>query len=179
MTGDVALNLINENENSLTGIAKLVRASKDEAKDKVAQLVDRNRALEKELTQLKTRLASKAGSNLVENAVDVDGLKVVAHKIDGADPKSLRDTLDQLKNKLGSAAIVLGTSSGSKVNLIAGVTQDQIDRIKASDLVNAVAAQVGGKGGGRPDMAQAGGNDPAALEAALRSVPDWVRANLH
>ena len=179
MTGDVALNLINENENNLTGIAKLVRASRNEAKDKVAQLVDRNRALEKELTQLKTRLASKAGSNLVENAVDVDGLKVVAHKIDGADPKSLRDTLDQLKNKLGSAAIVLGTASGSKVNLIAGVTQDQIDRIKASDLVNAVAAQVGGKGGGRPDMAQAGGNDPAALEAALRSVPDWVRANLH
>lgn len=179
VTGDVALNLINENENNLTGIAKLVRASRNEARDKVAQLVDRNRTLEKELAQLKTRLASKAGSNLVENAVDVDGLKVVAHKIDGADPKSLRDTLDQLKNKLGSAAIVLGTASGSKVNLIAGVTQDQIDRIKASDLVNAVATQVGGKGGGRPDMAQAGGNDPAALEAALRSVPDWVRANLH
>ena len=105
-------------------------------------------------------------------------LKVIAHKIDGADPKSLRDTLDQLKNKLGSAAIVLATSNGSKVSLIAGVTKDQTKRIKAGDLVNAVAIQVGGKGGGRPDMAQAGGNNPAALDAALQSVPDWVRANL-
>ena len=90
----------------------------------------------------------------------------------------LRETLDQLKNKLGSAAIVLGTSSGTKVNLIAGVTKDQTSRIKAGDLVNAVAVQVGGKGGGRPDMAQAGGNNPDALDAALQSVPDWVRQNV-
>lgn len=178
VTGESALNWINENENNLSNIANLVKASKSEAKDKVVQLLERNRALEKELNQLKAKLASQAGSDLIENAIEIDGLKVLAHKIDGADPKSLRDTLDQLKNKLGSAAIVLGTSSGSKVNLIAGVTKDQTNRIKAGDLVNAVAVQVGGKGGGRPDMAQAGGNNPAALDAALQSVPDWVRANL-
>ena len=103
---------------------------------------------------------------------------MLAHKIEGADPKALRETLDQLKNKLGSAAIVLGTSNGSKVSLIAGVTKDQTNRIKAGDLVNAVAVQVGGKGGGRPDMAQAGGTEPANLDAALESVPDWIRANL-
>jgi len=102
-------------------------------------------------------------------------MKVLAHKIDGADPKSLRDTLDQLKNKLGSAAIVLATSSGDKVSLIAGVTKDQTSRIKAGDLVNAVAVQVGG---GRPDMAQAGGSDPSKLDSALESVPDWIRAKL-
>ena len=178
VTGESALDWINENENNLSNIANLVKSSKSEAKNKVVQLLERNRALEKELNQLKAKLASQAGSDLIESAVEINGLKVLAHKIDGADPKSLRDTLDQLKNKLGSAAIVLGTSSGSKVNLIAGVTKDQTNRIKAGDLVNAVAVQVGGKGGGRPDMAQAGGNNPAALDAALQSVPDWVRANL-
>ncbi len=178
VTGEAALNWINENETDLLGIAKLIRTSKGEAKDKVSQLIERNHVLEKELAQLKSKLVSEAGNNLVESAIDVNGLKVVAHKIDGADPKSLRNTLDQLKNKLGSAAIVLGTSNGPKVSLIAGVTKDQINRIKASDLVNAVAEQVGGRGGGRPDMAQAGGNNPAALDAALQSVPDWVRANL-
>ena len=132
----------------------------------------------KELDQLKTKLASQAGSDLAGAAIEIEGIKVLAQKIEGADPKSLRDTLDQLKNKLGSAAIVLGTSNGSKVSLIAGVTKDQTNRIKAGDLVNAVAVQVGGKGGGRPDMAQAGGNDPAKLDSALESVPDWIRANL-
>ncbi len=178
VTGESALNWINENEDNLSNIANIVKASKSEAKDKVVQLLERNRALEKELYQLKAKLASQVGSDLIENAIEINGLKVLAHKIDGADPKSLREALDQLKNKLGSAAIVLATSSGSKVNLIAGVTKDQTNRIKAGDLVNAVAVQVGGKGGGRPDMAQAGGNNPAALDAALRSVPDWVRANL-
>ena len=144
----------------------------------MVQLLKRNRSLEKELGQLKAKLASQTGSDLIENAIEINGIKVVAHKIEGADPKSLRDTLDQLKNKLGSAAIVLGTCSGSKVNLIAGVTKDQTNRIKACDLVNAVAMQVGGKGGGRADMAQAGGNNPGALDAALQSVPDWIRANL-
>ncbi len=178
VTGKGALDWINENENQLNDIAQIIKASKNEAKDKVSQIVERNRELEKELSQLKSKLATQAGSDLLKDAIEIEGLKVVAHKIEGADPKSLRDTLDQLKNKLGSAAIVLGTSSGTKVNLIAGVTKDQVNRIKAGDLVNAVAVQVGGKGGGRPDMAQAGGNNPDALDAALRSVPDWVRANL-
>ncbi len=178
VTGEGALQWIKDNENQLATIADVVKVSKSEAKDKVVQLVERNRILEKELNQLKAKLATQAGSDLASSAIEIDGMKVLAHKIEGADPKSLRDTLDQLKNKLGSAAIVLGTSSGNKVSLIAGVTKDQTSRIKAGDLVNAVAVQVGGKGGGRPDMAQAGGTDPAALDAALQSVPDWIRARL-
>lgn len=178
VTGERALLWIKGNELQLASIADALKASKAEAKDKVVQLLERNRSLEKELNQLKGKLATQAGSDLAEAAIEIDGLKVLAHKIEGADVKSLRDTLDQLKNKLGSAAIVLGTSNGDKVNLIAGVTKDQTSRIKAGDLVNAVAVQVGGKGGGRPDMAQAGGSDPGALDAALQSVPDWVRENL-
>ncbi len=178
VTGEGALQWIKDNENQLANIADAVKASKTDARDKVVQLVERNRALEKELNQLKGKLATQTGSDLASSAIEIDGMKVLAHKIEGADPKSLRDTLDQLKNKLGSAAIVLGTSNGDKVSLIAGVTKDQTSRIKAGDLVNAVAVQVGGKGGGRPDMAQAGGTDPAALDAALQSVPDWIRANL-
>ena len=178
VTGDGALQWIKESEQQLADIANVVKASKPELKDKVVQLVERNRLLEKELNQLKARLASKAGVDLASSAIEIEGIKVLAQKIEGADPKSLRDTLDLLKNKLGSAAIVLGTSDGSKVSLIAGVTKDQTNRIKAGDLVNAVASQVGGKGGGRPDMAQAGGSDPTKLDSALESVPDWIRANL-
>ncbi len=178
VTGDGALQWIKDNEDQLSTIAEVVKSSKSEAKDKVEQLVERNRLLEKELSQLKAKLAVQAGSDLASSAIEIDGIKVLAHNVEGADPKSLRDTLDQLKNKLGSAAIVLGTSSGDKVSLIAGVTKDQTNRIKAGDLVNAVAEQVGGKGGGRPDMAQAGGTNPAALDAALKSVPDWIRNNL-
>ncbi len=178
VTGKGALDWINENESQLMDIAHIVKASRSEVRDKISQIFERNRELEKELNQLKSKLASQAGSDLIKDVIEIDGLKVLAHKIEGADVKSLRDTLDQLKNKLGSAAIVLGTANGTKVNLIAGVTKDQVDRIKAGDLVNAVAEQVGGKGGGRPDMAQAGGNKPEALDAALQSVPDWVRANL-
>ena len=178
VTGDGALEWIHKNEELLSKIAGMLKASKSETKDKVEQLMDRNRVLEKELSQLKGKLVSQASGDLVSNAIEIDGIKVLAQKIEGADPKSLRETMDQLKNKLGSAAIVLGTSKGSKVSLIAGVTKDQTDRIKAGDLVNAVAVQVGGKGGGRPDMAQAGGNEPSGLDAALQSVPEWVRANI-
>ena len=178
VTGDAALDWIQENHNQLSDIVGLMKTSKSEAKDKIAQLLKRNRALQNELDQLKARAMSQAGSNLVEHVVEVDGIQVLACVIEGADPKSLRNTVDQLKNKLGSAVIVLGTARDSRVSLVAGVTRDQVYRIKAGDLVNAVAKQVGGKGGGRDDMAQAGGNRPAALEAALRSVPDWVRASL-
>jgi alanyl-tRNA synthetase len=178
VTGDGALQWIKESEDQLSTIANVVKSSASDAKNKVLQLVERNKVLEKELNQLKAKLAMQAGSDLASSAIDIDGIKVLAHNVEGADPKSLRDTLDQLKNKLGSAAIVLGTSNGDKVSLIAGVTKDQTGRIKAGDLVNAVAIQVGGKGGGRPDMAQAGGTNPAALEAALQSVPEWVRNHL-
>jgi len=127
---------------------------------------------------LKGKLASSQGDELVNQAVDIQGVKVLAAQLEAADPKGLRDTLDQLKNKLGSSAIVLATVQGDKVSLVAGVSKDQTQVIKAGELVNVVAQQVGGKGGGRPDMAQAGGNQPQALSAALASVPEWVREKL-
>jgi len=123
-------------------------------------------------------MASNQGSDLAGQAVEIDGVKVLAARMDGADSRVLRDTLDQLKNKLGSAAVVLATVDGDKISLVAGVTKDQTARLKAGELVNAVATQVGGKGGGRPDMAQAGGNNPAALDAALASVENWVREQI-
>ena len=155
--------------------AKLLGANLKDAPTKASNAVNRIKELEKELENIKAKLATQAGADLADNAVDIDGIKVLAHQIDGADAKSLRETIDRLKDKLGSAAIVLATADGSKVSLVAGVTKDQTHRIKAGELVNSVAVQVGGKGGGRPDLAQAGGNNPAALEQALRGVPDWVR----
>jgi alanyl-tRNA synthetase len=178
VTGEAALQWIAANENRLQHVAELVKGSREDADEKVAQLLEKNRLLEKELQQLKGRLASSQGSDLATQAIELDGIKVLAARLDGADVRTLRDTLDQLKNKLGSAAVVLGTVSGDKVSLVAGVTSDQTGRIKAGALVNMVASQVGGKGGGRPDMAQAGGNRPENLDAALNSVPDWIRDQL-
>ncbi len=178
VTGENALHWIDDSAHRLERVAELVKGSRADADEKVRQLVDKTRSLEKELEQLKARLASQAGSDLASQAVDIDGIKVLAAALEGVDPKSLRDTLDQLKNKLGEAAVVLATVKGDKVSLVAGVTKGQTGRIKAGDLVNVVAQQIGGRGGGRPDMAQAGGNDPAALPQALKSVPDWVREQL-
>ena len=175
VTGERALQWVSSNEKSLQRIAELVKGGRDDIDEKVAQLLEKNRRLEKELQQLKGRLASSQGSDLAAQAVEVNGIKVLAARLDGADSKALRETLDQLKNKLGSAAVVLGTVDGGKVSIVAGVTRDQTDRIKAGELVNAVASQVGGKGGGRPDMAQAGGNQPEHLDAALQSVVGWVQ----
>ncbi|MCK4742884.1 MAG: alanine--tRNA ligase [Sulfuriflexus sp.] len=174
VTGQAAIQRITDDEARLDSLAKLVKGSRDDVTDKVTQLLERQRKLEKELEQLKGKLASSAGSDLASQAEDVAGIKVLAARLDGADVKSLRDTVDQLKNKLGTAAIVLSSVDGDKITLIAGVSKDATDRIKAGDLVNCVAQQVGGKGGGRPDMAQAGGNDPAALDGALASVVAWV-----
>jgi len=178
VTGQNALDWVDQNEARLDDVAELVKGSRDNLNDKVRQLVDRNRSLEKELEQLKAKLASSQGSDLASQAQEINGLKVLAARLDGADPKSLRDTVDQLKNKLGSSAIVLATVSGDKVSLVAGVSKDSTDKLKAGELVNMVAQQVGGKGGGRPDMAQAGGTQPESLEAALASVPDWIRSQL-
>ena len=174
VTGEAAVQKIIEDEAKLDSLAKLVKAKRDDVSDKVSQLLERQRKLEKELEQLKSKLASSAGSDLASQAQDVNGIKVLAARMDGADAKALRETVDQLKNKLGTSAIVLGSADADKVTLIAGVSKDATGRIKAGDLVNCVAQQVGGKGGGRPDMAQAGGNDPAALDAALASVKAWV-----
>jgi alanyl-tRNA synthetase len=178
ITGERAVEWIEQDEAQLQRVSEIIKAGREELEEKVTQLVDNNRRLEKELEQLKSKLASSAGSDLAADAVEIDGIKVLAAKLDGADPKSLRDTLDQLKNKLGSAVIVLATVSGDKVSLVAGVTKDQTAKVKAGDLVKTVAEQVGGKGGGRPDMAQAGGNRPEALDGALASVEPWVRERL-
>jgi len=178
VTGENALNHIGETEKNLARVAELVKAGRGDLDEKVAQLVERSRQLEKELEALKGKLASAAGSSLADQAVEVNGIKVLAAHLEGADPKSLRDTVDQLKNKLGEAAVVLATVKDGKVSLVAGVTQGQTGRIKAGELVNVVAQQVGGKGGGRPDMAMAGGNDPAGLSVALAAVPGWIREQL-
>ncbi len=178
VTGARALEQVAETERRLAEIAALVKGSPQDADERVAQLVERSRQLEKEVERLKAKLASSQGSDLASRAVEVNGCKVLAARLDGADPKALRDTLDQLKNKLGSAAIVLATVKDGKVSLTAGVTKDLTGRIKAGELVNMVAAQVGGRGGGRPDMAQAGGSQPEHLDAALASVGPWVREQL-
>jgi alanyl-tRNA synthetase len=144
----------------------------------VAGLLERSRGLERELEQLKSRLASSAGKDLASQAQDIAGIKVLAARLDGADPKALRDTLDQLKDKLGSGVVVLVAASDGKVSLAAGVTKDLTDRFKAGDLIREVAARVGGKGGGRPDMAQAGGSDPEGIPEALELVPRWVQERI-
>jgi len=173
-----ALAWMDTGETQLLQIANMLKASRDNATDRVHQLVERNRKLEKELEQLKAKLATSQGSDLAGQAQDVDGTKVLAVKLEGADVKTLRTTLDQLKSKLGSSAVVLAAVNGDKISLVAGVSKDRMDVIKAGELVNVVAQRVGGKGGGRPDMAQAGGNNPAELDSALATVPEWVRSQL-
>ena len=179
VSGAKAIELMETDDDRLHQVARLVKAGREDVDEKVAQLVERNRSLEKELEQVKAKLASAAGSDLAANAVAVDGVRIVAATLEGAEPKSLRDTVDQLKNKLGSAVIVLATVKGEKVSLVAGVSKDRTDALKAGELVKFVAEQVGGSGGGRPDMAQAGGSDAAALPAALGSVESWVREKLN
>jgi alanyl-tRNA synthetase len=178
VTAEGALAYSHETEARLHEAARVLKAPAAEVPAKIAQVLDNLRALEKELARLKGRLASSQGGDLAAQAVNVNGTQVLATTIEGADAKVLRETLDQLKGRLKSAAIVLGSTEGGKVTLIAGVTADLTHRIKAGDLVNHVATQVGGKGGGRPDMAQAGGTNPAGLPAALQSVRSWVAERL-
>ena len=178
VTGMGALHWVEENDSVMSQLARALKSERENIGPRLEQILERNRKLEKEIEKLKSKLASSAGDDLSKEAVEIDGIKILAKALDGVDPKSLRDTVDQLKNKLGTAALILATVDGSKVSLVAGVTKDSTDKIKAGDLVNFVAEQVGGRGGGRPDMAQAGGNDPANLEKALDGVPDWVRSQL-
>ncbi len=178
VTADYALSWVDKTEEQLSEIMGLLKGNRDDISSRVNQLLEKNRGLEKELTQLKGKLASSQGSDLSSQAVDVKGIKVLAANLEGADVKTLRETLDQLKNKLGTSAIVLAAISGQKVSLVAGVSKDATDKIKAGDLVNSVASQVGGKGGGRPDMAQAGGDQPENLTGALNGVVDWVQEKL-
>lgn len=178
VTGDKALDYIDATQSTLNQVSDLLKAKPDNVQDKAVALVQRSRELEKELESLKAKLASSAGDDLADSAKDINGIKVLASSLEGADGKALREAVDQLKNKLGTAAIVLTAVKDEKITIIAGVTKDITDKIRAGDLVGHVASQVGGKGGGRPDMAQGGGNEPQNLAAALASVTDWVGSKL-
>jgi alanyl-tRNA synthetase len=176
--GDIAVQRIQQQQALLDAVAAELKVQPAEAAARVGQMLDHARALEKELARLKSKLAASQGDDLVGQAADVKGIKVLAALLEGADATALRETLDKLKDKLKSAAIVLASSGEGKVSLIAGVTADLTGKLKAGELVNFVAQQVGGKGGGRPDMAQAGGTEPAKLPVALASVKGWVEAKL-
>jgi alanyl-tRNA synthetase len=179
VTGEGALGYLNAGEALLREVGGLVRGGREEVVDKVGALVERARRLEREVDALKARLASGEGADLAAGAVQIGSARVVAARLDGLDAKALRAAVDQLKEKLGSAVIVLGgADADGKVTLVAGVTADLTARVKAGEVVAAAAAKVGGKGGGRPDFAQAGGADASGLPAALALVPDWVREKL-
>jgi alanyl-tRNA synthetase len=174
VTGANALAYTQQLESTVAGMAGALKAAPAELQGRVGQVLDQVRALEREVAQLKGKLASSQGDELVARAVDVKGLKVLAARLDGADAKTLRETMDKLKDKLKTAAIVLATVDGGKVQIAAGVTADSMGKLKAGELVNFVAQQVGGKGGGKADMAMAGGTDATKLPAALQSVQGWV-----
>ncbi len=178
VTGSGALSLIDEREERLAGICDAVKGTAENVAEKVAALRSENRELEKEITRLKQKIATGAGGDLTADAVEVNGVRVLAANVDGADAKSLRDTMDQCKNKLGSAVILLSAVNDDKIALAAGVTKDLTDRVKAGDLMKEFAARLGGKGGGRPDMAQGGGSDVKALPEVLKAVPEWVSTQL-
>jgi alanyl-tRNA synthetase len=178
VTGEGALAWVQQQEASLQQAAGALRAPVPEVTQKIGQIIENVKSLEKELARLKSKLASSQGDDVAAKAVDVKGARVLASVLEGADSKALREAIDKLKDKLKSCAVVLATVEGSKVTLIAGVSADLIAKVKAGELVNFVAQQVGGKGGGRADMAQAGGNDPSKLIAALEAVPAWVGERL-
>ena len=178
VTAQGALSWVQQQEASLQQAAGTLKAPVQEVTQKITQIIDNVRSLEKELARLKSKLASSQGDDLATQAADVKGAKVLAATVDGADAKALREAMDKVKAKLKSCAVVLAAIAGDKVTLIAGVSADLTAKVKAGELVNFVAQQVGGKGGGRADMAQAGGNDPAKLPAALAAVPSWVGERL-
>jgi len=175
VTGEGALDWVYDSEQKLNDLTQLLKADRASAVSRLQQQLEKMRELERTLHKLKTKQASNAGSDMATEAEEIEGIKVSARLLEGADVHILRETVDQLKNKLGTAALVLASVEGDKITLIAGVTKDITDRIKAGELVNFVAQQVGGKGGGRAELAQAGGNHPAKLDSALASVTDWVR----
>ena len=178
-TGEGALKLINAQQSLISTIAAEIKAPINELVSKVSQLSEHAKSLEKELARLKSKLASTQGDDLVSQAIEFAGIKVLAATLEGADANTLRETMDKLKDKLKSAAIVLASVNEGKVSLAAGVTNDLIAKLKAGELVNHVASQVGGKGGGKPDMAMAGGTDASSLPKALASVKDWVTQKLN
>ncbi len=178
VTGRNALAYLQQLESTVHRAAGTLKTPVEELGSRIGQVLDQVKSLEKEVAALKGKLASSQGDELVAQAVDVKGIKVLAARLDGLDAKTLRDTLDKLKDKLKTAAIVLATVDDDKVQIAAGVTPDSTGRVKAGELVNFVAQQVGGKGGGKPDLAMAGGTQPGALAGALASVPAWVAGKL-
>jgi alanyl-tRNA synthetase len=178
VTGGNALAYLQSLESTVNKAAGSLKASPSELNSRIAQVLDQVKSLEKEMAALKGKLASSQGDELMTQAADIKGVKVLAALLPGADAKTLRDTLDKLKDKLKTAVIVLAAVEGDKVQLAAGVTADTTGKVKAGELVNFVAQQVGGKGGGKPDMAMAGGTDARNLNAALTSVQAWVTERL-
>ncbi len=178
VTGQGALEYFQSLEATVAKAAGAFKSSPDELNNRIAAVQLQVRELEKELAQAKGKLASNQGDELVNSAVEVKGINVLAARLEGADAKALRDTMDKLKDKLKTAVIVLAAVDGDKVQIAAGVTADSVAKVKAGDLVNFVAQQVGGKGGGKPDMAMAGGTDASKLNEALGSVQGWVAAKL-
>ncbi|EIH5954947.1 alanine--tRNA ligase [Shigella flexneri] len=178
VTGEGAITTVHADSDRLSEVAHLLKGDSNNLADKVRSVLERTRQLEKELQQLKEQAAAQESANLSSKAIDVNGVKLLVSELSGVEPKMLRTMVDDLKNQLGSTIIVLTTVAEGKVSLIAGVSKDVTDRVKAGELIGMVAQQVGGKGGGRPDMAQAGGTDAAALPAALASVKGWVSAKL-
>jgi alanyl-tRNA synthetase len=178
VTGLNALAYVQQLEATLGGVAGTLRVTNAEVPARVVTLLGQIRDLERELTALKGKLASTQGDEMLTQAVDLGGVKLLVARLDGADVKTLRDTVDKLKDKLKTAVVVLGVVDGEKVQIVVGVTADTVGRVKAGELVNFIAAQVGGKGGGKADMAMAGGTEPAKLAGALASVQAWVGAKL-
>ena len=178
LTGKAALQWIDDNQHNLDAVATLLRSQRDQVLSKVEQLIRRGKELEKELASTRQKLLTGAQTASTEKVVEIDGIKVISSRMDGADAKTLREAVDRFKDKLQSAVIVLGSVDDGKVRLAAGVTRNNVERIQAGDVIRPVAEQVGGKGGGRPDFAQAGGSNPEALDAALASVEAWVAEHL-
>jgi alanyl-tRNA synthetase len=178
VTGEGALNHVHALETTLDQAAALLKTGSDAVLSKIEQMAERLKASEREVDALKMKLATAAGGDLLDDVVEVAGVQCLVASLDGQDPKTLRDTLDRVKNRLSQGVVVLATVRDDKVNLIAGVTDNLTDRVKAGDLIGFVAAQVGGRGGGRADMAQAGGTEPASLPEALKSVSTWLEEQL-
>ena len=174
VTGENALAYLQDLESTVQSVAATLKTPPVEVQGRLAQMMEQVKALEREVGALKGKLASSKGDELITQAIDVQGIKLLVAKLDGGDAKTLRDTMDKLKDKLKSAVVVLAIADGGKVQIAAGVTNDMTAKVKAGELVNFVAQQVGGKGGGKPDMAMAGGTDASALPAALASVHAWV-----
>jgi alanyl-tRNA synthetase len=178
VTGAGALAFVAEEERRLAEVARLLGGSATDVVDKLRQLFERQKKMEKELEGLKAKAAAGATADLSESAQDIKGVRFVAARLEGLDPKALRDSVDQLKSKLGDAVILLAAANGGKASLVAGVSGSAMGRVKAGDLVGHVAQAIGGKGGGRPDMAQGGGDDGPALQQVLAALPEWVADRL-